>query len=167
MTNNILNLKDCSYELIGDCYIQLTEENNFIEECHFEYNDFGTWNTLETLTDMSLKMLLAMNPKYCKLKHTIIPIPFFFTQSTQDYFPLLSHTLFRIRLQLNHLSPNVSLVYKATCLDTQERNIKLKCNYTIEKMYCASTIMQVEIQQASYAIPLKCNGLLRDCRRTR
>lgn len=140
-------------DLFGDCYLHIgCIYNGNIQSCTFEYKNESedTWTVLETLVPKTLEAFAAMYPSKYRMRHqardTMIPLPFFFAHATQDAFPMMTHTSFRICVKMDPAAglkdSYVRLVYKAIYLDKDEHHLKLDAPEQYHVHYVFSTTVE-------------------------
>lgn len=138
------------FDLVGDCYLSFKTIDigyDVIEQCTIEYKhikDTDTWTPIEKLKSHTFELFAAIKPCDFMIRHdkneTTIPIPFFFTHSTENYLPMVNQMLFRIRCKLNRKLTNVELTHKAVYLDICERKRMLNMySEMYRKLQCFST----------------------------
>lgn len=162
-------LSGLDFDLIGGCHLSFTWNceapitHDIIDSCTFECCDPDDgqqqWMEIEKLGAKCFQAHATMNPNAFGLVHdddeqgggqrsttVLIPIPFFFSHSTQHHFPLLRRQLFRVRCKFKALAAaewEVDLVVKGIFLQTgDERRNTMIGKYS--KMYCFSTIVAEE-----------------------
>jgi hypothetical protein len=110
-------------------------------------------------------MFAAMNPGAFKARRDgsssmMIPLPFFFTHTTMDYFPLIANTLFRIRYVGKG---NPDLVCQCVYVDSSERARKVTQILTsYRKPYVFSRIQEAFVQGPDANIKLEFSHLVKD-----
>lgn len=139
-------------DLIGDCYLHF-KDSCVLEYCVFEYKTpkDKEWFVLERLDADIIDMFSSMKPREYAVrrdgKSTMIPLPFFFTHTSRDYFPLTSNVIYRIRY-VGKGTPE--LIYKGVHLDTAERHAKIThITQPYDKPYIFSTVTKSLVQGPS------------------
>lgn len=174
------SISESCFDLIGDCYIDIqspTFSYDNIEYCIFEFKPCvlekyseTQWTTLEVLTPKSFTAFATMYPNDYTMTHndktTMIPLPFCFTRTTQDYLPIMNKTLYRIRMKLIpslEYNQQLKLACKAVYLDMYEHRMKRQCiNHFKNKIYCVSSTKKYTINLSFSCIQLDYKNLVRD-----
>jgi hypothetical protein len=158
-------------DMIGDCYLHFRDVDRDagmpLESCTFEYKSLHDkeWCLLEKLEAKTLEMFAAMKPGAFKERregssNMMIPLPFFFTHTTMDYFPLIANTLFRIRY-VGKGHPD--LVCRCVYLDSCERANKVtQITTSYRKPYVFSRIQEAFVQGPDASIRLEFSHLVKD-----
>lgn len=147
------------FDLIGDCYITLKTQTQWPVTVSFEIKEMeeNEWRTLESLDVDAMHAHSIMNPhafKPCQDQDsTMIPLPFFFTHSTKEHFPMVQKMLFRIVCMTTSPSPP-SLTFKAVFLDSAERKEVLR-DRKHTKLYTFTTTHKYEAWGPMAAISLR------------
>ena len=109
-------------DLIGQCYLSIKTKHKpdqIVKQIAICINNY----TIETLTGTTLEIVGA-KPEYELLDdqsyHIMIPVPFFFTSSTNVYFPMVSATLSNIKVKCTLVdATQAQIIYQAVYLDTE------------------------------------------------
>ena len=169
-TAGVFRLNDVNQneiDMIGDCYLHFRDVGMPVESCTFEYKSLhdAEWCPLETLEAKTLEMFAAMKPGAFKERrdrssNMMIPLPFFFTHTTMDCFPLIANTLFRIRYVGKG---NPDLICRCVYLDSSERARKITQILTsYRKPYVFSRIQEAFVQGPDATIKLEFSHLVKD-----
>lgn len=163
------------FDLIGDCYITLKrngcdDDPLVCVSFQFKFKERDPsleeeWRTMESLDMHGLKAHAAMNPDAFKPCHDddsiMVPLPFFFTHSTMDHFPMVQNMLFRIVCVTNNKDnlPPPLLTFKAVYLDSHERS-QVILNKRHTKLYTMTRTHRYEAWGPIAAVSLRDVGLL-------
>lgn len=175
-------------ELVGKCYLSIQTKSDIDIDPQNLYDIVNSVsvcfnaNTCESLYGSTLKVTesecnsSAKAELMCGESHNImIPLPFFFTKSTDKYIPLSSLSLtevsFRAKLNLQHIDvQSMRFVYQGIYLDTDERRKLVnepKEIVTIGTKTCTHTIQCTKDSDEEYVmhtIPLDYNHRVKDIR---
>ena len=166
--------KEC--DMVGRCYLSIQTE----EKAGNPYSTIGSVSvstksdsfqqTLETLNGSTLEVLAEANTDWkaeSEERHLMVPLPFFFTQRTTKYLPIvaLGETDITFECTLSVDAVSIQLVYQAVYLDTDERR-----RFASEPMETLHTLAQtktctIDVKDGDALIDLGCfNSYVKDIR---
>lgn len=139
---------DLTCDLVGECFLDMTFQDTITDVQIYESIDHISFcmgdTVLEKLTGKNLHIMSHVMFERNELVrdgiHVMLPIPFFFTRSTYDFMPksTICKDDTHVDIVLANIKCNVSIVFKAIVLDTEERRDMLSRFLKLSMLSCVS-----------------------------
>ena len=178
-----LSVKNTGADLLGQCYLDFVPGDSGVSRDHLVSITFRAGNVKESLSGATLKVMANDRGNDSKTEsshdHMMVPLPFFFTKKTMDYFPLIAMWTLDSQAmpEYDHVEfecefigeiENLMLVYQGVYLDTIERKRKHQVGMerltTLSRTVTHHVIVEGDDDYVKHVIPLEYDDYVKDIR---